>query len=299
MDHDDARTDVVLAGAAAVFGGAVRSFMVQVPGYPRVGLAAVLLDLVWILVLTALVPMLLARHRGDGWAAFGLGRGPRPLGPRRRGLLAGLPFAVVVVGAGWLLTPVAWPLGRLRGPLVAGDLAGVALAATWVAALTVGAFGLLAFLTTRGQQFSRSPQVLLRGTLRTIGMGSAGVALVAGLVRAVSGRSVLHPIVLAVALAILVLLADRLLDANTRVHRSAVLAPATVVAVGHLFSTGGLWRGDLVTALYAGGLAVGVTVVIASLTVTRRAVHAGIVLLVAVHWIPNCLSPLTFELGAC
>lgn len=299
MDHDDARTDVILAAAASLFGGAVRGFVVQLPGHPRAGLVAVVLDLAWILILTVLVPVLLARHRGDRAAAFGLGRGPRQWSTRRSGLFAGGALAVVVIGAGWLLTPSVWPLGRLTGPLAAGDLVGAGLAGAQVAALTAGAFGLVAFLAMRGQQFSRSPQVLLRGTLRTIGMASAGVALLGGLLRAVTGRSVLAPIVLVITLVVVVLLTDRLLDAHTHVHRSAVLAPATVVAVGHLFATGGLLRGDLVTALYAGGLAVGVAVVVASLTLGRRLVHAGIVLLVAVHWIPSCLSPLTVEIGAC
>ncbi|MEX0592549.1 MAG: hypothetical protein WD152_03675, partial [Nitriliruptoraceae bacterium] len=69
LDHDDAKTDIVLAGAAAIFGGTIRGFVSQVPGYPRSGMAAVIVEVAWLIAVTALVPLMLARYRGDRWAA--------------------------------------------------------------------------------------------------------------------------------------------------------------------------------------------------------------------------------------
>ncbi|MEX0868533.1 MAG: hypothetical protein WD011_02575 [Nitriliruptoraceae bacterium] len=296
LDSDDARTDVILAAAAALFGGAVRAFATQVPGYPRSGVVAVVVELGWLFAMTGLVPLLLARYRGDGAAAFGL---TRPRG----GLTLGVQLAGVVLGAQLLLTLLSsgTPEGALLGRF-AGRTSGLAVFAVTarVAVSTVGALLLVTFVAHRGAAWGNSPDRTLPQLLRTIGMVAAGIAAISGVVRAVGPgglRGMLAAIVTAIAAAALVLVADRAVSARRVVPRTAVVAPVVVVALLHLFASGGIFGGDLVAAAHTGGLAVAVTAVIATLTHVPGRGGAPIVLLAAVHLWPTCLSPLAIELA--
>ncbi len=297
IDTDEARTDVILAAATAVFGGSVRVIVGQLPGYPRQGMAALVVDLAWILVLTALVPVLLARHRGDGAAAFAL------TAPRR-GLSFGFILAVPVVAAQLLLgaligvAPGRWLAARFGGVMLAPSGAPALAAAGRLVVLTVGALLLVTFLSRRGQQgFTRSSPVPLLQMVRTVGIGAAAVALVAGMLRSLTGPAPLPVLLNVTALVAVLLVVDRRVPATARVQRAAVLAPVIVVALLHVFATGGLFRGDLVTALYAGALGAGIAVAVTTVSQMRAIAWAGVPLLLAVHWWPSCLSPLAFELA--
>jgi hypothetical protein len=288
LDSDDAKTDVILAGAAAALGGAARGIVAQLPGYPRVGLAAVVIDLVWAFAVTGLVPLLLARHRGDRGRAFGLHRPSRGLG---LGLALGVPVigAELALGLAIGVSPARVLIGRLAAT-------GVVLGLVQVAVLAGGSLLLITFLASRGAALSRSEPRPLVGLVRTIGLGSAAVALLAGAARSLAGPALLPVILSAAALAAVVLVADRRI-ATVTLPRATVLAPAIVVAVVHVIATGGPLRGDLVTALYAGGLAVGIATVVAALGRGETTRWAAVPLLVAVHWWPSCLSPLALEIA--
>jgi hypothetical protein len=151
LDSDDAKTDVILAGAAAALGGAARGIVAQLPGYPRQGMVAVALELAWVFAITGLVPLLLARHRGDRARAFGLTRPARGLG---FGVVVALPVLAGALALGLIIgvSPGRWILGRLA----ATGGATLGLAVVQVVVLTLGAALLVTFLASRGAAMSRS-----------------------------------------------------------------------------------------------------------------------------------------------
>jgi hypothetical protein len=306
LSPDEARSDVILAAAATLFGGFVLTLVTQLPLYPRSGVLGLLVGVFWIFALTGLVPLLLARYRGDGVRAFGLD-GPRD------GWRAGLILLLPVVALGMLrelistgsLAPTL--LGRLGGatagsPVVLGTprLGPIELAfsALQLVALTAGALLLVTFLTVRGREGFRPVDLSLTQALRTFGMGAVALALLVGLLRSIGPDArVVSVLMQVVALAAMVLLADRMVPLGPTFPRGAVLAPGIVVLVSHVFATGGIFRGDLLAGFYTGALGAGTAVVVAVLVATRRRAWAVVPLMVALHWWPSCLSPLALEIG--
>jgi len=275
---DEARSDVALSIAALVFGPLLLASLRG--GSTLLGVA---LDATVILALTALVPLLLSRTRGDGTAAFALDRPAAPL----QGLLLALPVALA--GALAMLT-----VGTSTISALLGRLSGSPLQLLPVLALSAGSLLLVSFLAVRGAQaFGRSPVWTLRRLLRTFGMGAALLALVAGLLRVPLGASGTRVAVNALALAVLVLLADRLIDAGAAAPRLAVLLPAGLALYLHVTSFGfGL-------GIQAGALAAGTTVVMAVVTLSGRGAQLLVPLALALHVWPTCLSPLTLGRGLC
>ena len=307
LSPEDSRSDVILAGATTLFGGFAVGILASLPIYPSSGLLPLLLGIVWVFVLTGLVPLLLARYRGDRIAAFGLDT-------PRAAWTAGIVLTVPIVALGVLRqlvvsgTPMGALLGRIGGaslssPVIGNGGDGTFGIATFLQAAifvvtALGALLLVTFLTVRGREAFRSPDVSLTELIRTFGMGAAGVALALGVLRAI-GQARLVPVLLHVGtLAVLVLLADRLVPAGTTTRRTAVLTPVVFMVVSHVFAYGGLFRGDLVSGLYTGALAAGTATVMAVMLETRSRAWAIVPLAIALHWWPSCLSPLALELGA-
>ena len=297
---DDAKTDVILAAAAAVLGVTLRGFVTSLPLYPRPGLIAAVLDLGWIVVLTALVPVLLVRHRRDG--ARGFGFGDAGLGG---GLLLAAPALVVGLGVQLLAgaEPVTALLGRLAAPATAALAADLAIGLARVALFSVGALVLYGFLASRAREgFPRSPDLPLTQALRTAGMGAVGLAAVTGLMRAITqGSAVGFGFVLlnVLGLVAILLLADRLVTPGLTMPRTVVITPLLVLVVANIFATGGFFRGDLLGALYGAALGAGVVLPVAALAQTREGIAPAIPLVIVVHWLPTCLSPLTLVSGLC
>jgi hypothetical protein len=277
---DEARSDVALTIAALVFGpllvGNLRGGS---------GTTGVLLDLAVVLALTAVVPLLLIRSRGSSVIdALGLGTGPQAVA-------AGLPLAVPVAVAGTLAMVTA---GAAPGAALLGRLSGAPLQVLQVAALSTGALVFVVFVVRRGTEaFPRSPEWPLRRLLRTIGMGAAALALVAGLLRVPLGADPLRVTVNALALAAAVLLADRLLGARQVAPRLAILLPAGVLLYLHVTSFG------FSVGLQAGALAAGMVAVIGTLALSSRGTWVVVPLVVALHLWPTCLSPLALVRGLC
>lgn len=298
ISPEDARSDVILAGATTLVGGFAVQLVTRLPVYPQRGVLPLLLDAGWSFALTGLVPLLLARYRGHGAAAFGLDRG-------RTGWRSGLGVAlpVAVLGALFMLdrggSALSVFLGRLGGPIGAGNLGFVAVAVAQLAAFTVGALLLTTFLTVRGRDAFRTSEVSQTELLRTFGMGAALAGLAIGLLRSLGAAQLVPTLLPVLALAAMVLIADRLVTHGAVAPRTAVLTPVVVTVVLHVFAAGGLFRGDLVTGLYAGALAAGTVAVVAVLIETRWRAWAVVPLMVALHWWPTCLSPLAFELFVC
>lgn len=304
---DEAKSDVILAGAAALFGGFVMVVVSQLPLYPNTGLLGVLVEIFWIFALTGLVPLLLARYREDGVAAFGLD------GARdgwQRGLVLAAPVALLgalreLAGAGSLLPTLLGRIGGATGgspaltaPTVP-DPAEMTVRALELIVLVLGALLLTTFLAVRGREGFRPVELSLTQVIRTFGVGAAGAGLLLGLLRSIGPDARPGPVLLqVVALIALVLLADRVVPVGPTFPRGAVLAPVVVVVAVHVFAFGGLLRGNLLAGLHTGALGAGTATVVAVLIATRRWAWAVVPLMVALHWWPSCLSPIPFDLGA-
>jgi hypothetical protein len=300
---DEARSDVILTGAATVFGGTLLSLLLSAPGVPSDGVAGGVVVLLGWFALSALTPLLLARYREDLPAGVGLPAGRHvDIGAA---LLLAAPVAVLGVLRGLLVdgSVAAALLGRPGRPLLGSpavgpgdpDVVGAVLETVGVVVLTVGAVVLVGFLVVRGRDAFREDDRSAHELLRTIGLGAAAAALVLGGVRALVGDASLTTLLLNVAaLVVLVLVADRLVPAATVVSRPAVLTPVVLLLVAHVLAAGGLFRGDLLLGLSSGALAAGTAAVVAVLTLQRGTVAVAVPMLIAIHWWPTCLSPLPF-----
>jgi hypothetical protein len=282
---DEARSDIALTIAMLVFGPLVLGGL-----RGGSGTIGVLLDLTVALTLTALVPLLLIRSRAGTRAGGAIGR-TLALDGAPSGAAIGIPLALPVALAGVVAMLTA---GATPGAALLGRLSGAPLQVAQVAALTVGSTVLVVFLVRRGvEAFPRSPEWTLRRLLRTVGMGSVGVALVAGLLRVPLGASPTRVAANAAALATLVLLADRTVVSGRAVPRLALFLPAGLALYLHVSAFG------LSIGLQAGALAAGVTVVVGAAALSARGAWPVVPLMVAVHLWPTCLSPLSLARGLC
>ena len=284
---DEARSDLALAIAAAAIGPALLG---PVTGGGALG---AVLGAASLLAVTALVPVLLGRARGDLVDALAL----RPAGAARgrttpggADVVAGLPLALPAAAAGAVAMVTA---GASASDAVLGRLSGSALQALIVVAAAVGAGVLVTFLAVRARAVSvRSPVWPLRRLLRTVGAGATAVGLVTGLLRVPFGASGTRVVVNAVALLAIVLLADRLVG-DVGAPRLAVLLPVVLVAWLHLSRLG------FVAGLTAAALAAGTAAVMACVALGPRGARPLIPLALAVHLWPTCLSPLAQVGGLC
>lgn len=298
-DPDVGRSDFILAAAALLLGRFAIELVASLPLYPG-GLAASLLQLVWIWVLTGLVPVLLARYRGSGADAFALTTDRTRAGP---GLLLALPVVAVAAVRGLANGTVASAmLGRVSAAAVPDptispggiDVVQIVLAGLGVVVLWLGTSLLLPFLTTQASSGFRGTDMDLTAALRTFGTGAAGAGLVLGLLKALgSATGWLSVLVSAGGLLAVVLMVDRMVPPKTRTARATILAPAIVILGAFLLATGGLLGGDLLAGLYGGTLAAGVAVVVAVLVEARRT-WAAVPLLAALSVYPTCMGPLPF-----
>lgn len=298
LSPDDAKSDVILVFAVLLFGGLARTIVAQLPLYPRQGVLALVFELAWIVALTAAMPWWLSRYRGDGLRAFGL-EGDR--NAMASGIVLAAPIVVVSVitmmingrsftsallgGVGSILNASGPDTGLL-----------VAVQIIYVALTTLGATLVVSFLAIRSRDaFPRSPDTSLTELLRTYGLGAAAVALVIGALRSLGPLVSIVAVLLHVAaVAATVLIADRKLPARAAVSRAAVVGPAIMVLVIHIFAFGGLFRGDLPGGLYAGSLAASIAIVISVLVQLKGVAWAIVPMLVAAHWWNGPFSPLVF-----
>jgi hypothetical protein len=281
---DVARSDVALAAATLIFGPLLLSGLRGGSGTP-----AVLLDLGVVLLLTAAVPLLLIRSRASsgGRSATAV----LALDGHPTDIASGLGLAVPVAVAGAVAMSTA---GATPASAMLGRLSGAPLQVLQVAAFAIGTLVFVVFLTVRGAEaFPRSPEWALRRLLRTFGMGAAALALVAGLLRVPAGANPVRVLTNAVALAAVVLIADRVLGSARSVPRLAVVLPAGLALYLHVTAFG------LSTGLQAGALAAGMTVVLATVALSARGAWPLVPLVVAVNLWPTCLTPLALVRGLC
>jgi hypothetical protein len=301
MSPEDARSDFILAGATVLFAPWVIGLVARVPFYPS-GFLGSLLLLVWILVATALVPVLLMRYR-DQDLATGIG-----LAGDRSALSQGLAVAAPIVLVGWVQGWLGWGLGPVRsllgrlGVVGASPVVGegqstldLLLNALLVAVLFYAGLVLVGFLTTRARDaFARTELPLVEG-LRTFGMGAAAAALLLGLLASIGPEvTVLGAALSAVALAAVVLLTDRLVATSDQTSRATLLAPAIMAVIVQVMASGGplggLVSGNLLLGLFHGALSGGLVVALAALIETRRYAWAVVPVAVAASLYPTCMG---------
>ena len=275
LSYDDARSDFILAAAAAIFGSLGFEFLLRIVGgwLPEGPIWSSLLRGVMLFVITGLVPLLLNRYRKLGRAGFGLEGSPSGI---VAGLVLILPFTLVaiIVAAthGGAAGRASIGLLSLLGPDVESLAAFVELALTFLGSLL-----LVSFLTVRARDGFRQTEVSQLEALRTYGAGAAAGALLLALLIAIGTRPDPDILLLqAVGAFALVLVADRLVAANTRTTRATILAPAIVTLVSWVVPFGDL-LGSLFLALIAGAA----TVVVAVLIETRQRAWAIVPLVAA------------------
>lgn len=305
MSPEDARSDFVLAAAAALLGSLAVGLLAALPLYPDVGsLLGSLLYVAWIFVLTALVPLLLLRYRDQDLTGLGLTGD-------RRGMVAGLLVAAPIVAVGYLRgLPddglVRALLGRFGGSLAGNPVVGgpgpsagvdLLLNVLFVAVLAAAGLVFYGFLVTRARDAFRHNDLPIVEGLRTYGMAAAGAGLLLGLLVVLAGPTRFVSVLLHVGgLVLVVLLTDRLVAPGQQTTRATMLAPALVALLAQVLAFGGLFRGDLLLGLFHGVLSAGVVVVVAALVESRRYGWALVPIALATAVYPTCLSlPVAFN----
>lgn len=255
-DPEEARSDLLLAGAVFVFGPILLTLLLSIVPLLRVPGAAVVLSLAIPLLLTVAVPVSLARWRGDGPAAFGL------TGDRSDlivGVLFALPavamsLAAGVLAGGSLLSglPVAG-LAAPSGNVVLGLLARLL---TWL-----GLAVLVLFAARKaGAAFRSETTSVPAGMARIGGIIAAVLFIAAGLRLLLTGLP--SSLMLPLGVAGSVYLIWRGVRRPTATGFAVLLAPTVLLALGSFFLTlsptrlvEGVWSAALVAALGLGMVA--------------------------------------------
>lgn len=292
---EEARSDFVLAAAVALFGPLLLILLRSLlPSVLEQGVVWAVVSIAALFAFTGLVPLLLARYRGEGMAAFGL---DAPRAAIARGLLLAIPAALVGVMVLW-----SQPIPTVAGQAVRGQLAALLgalgflvsgggpiealLSVLALATAIVGNVLLYTFLTVKARDGFGRTDITMLEALRTYGALAAAGGLVIGLLLAAIQGGVLRVTLEALALFSLVLIADRMVVPGHATTRAAVLAPAIVALLAGVE----LFGGHLLTSLRSGLLGAGVIIVVAVLVETRRHAWAVVPLIAAVILYPTALA---------
>ncbi len=295
LSPEDARSDFILAASALVFGTLVYQFIFALPIYPQGTLSVWLLP-VWVVLLMIIPARFLAGYREQDLEAFGLGTD-------RSGLPDGLLLVAPLVAVGYVRgfsdgNVLGALLGRLRNiaaaspALVELDMSRLLLGIVLLGAAGVGTLLLFGLMVTRARDGFRATDMPLLEALRTYGLGAVAIGTVLGLLVSLAGAGPPTWAVLleGLAMAAVVLLADRLVASGDRTSRMTVLAPAIVAIVAFILRGGGFFTGNLAQALYHGAMAASVMIVLAVLIETRRSAWTAVPLVAATIWAPTCAT---------
>lgn len=288
-DPDEARSDFVLAAATALFGPLVIQLVYRYTPLGPFGLFGTLLSIALLFVITGLVPILLARYRGNGIAAFGLQGGREGIGP---GVLIALPVVLLGIVVGW--TAGFSPLRALAGivpAFLSGPFGGidVVLAVLAISVQFAGMVLLYSFLAVKAREGFGRTEIGHLEVLRTYGLAAAGGALLIGLLAAIGADVTVNRALLdAAALVAVILVADRFTDMESQTTRLAVAAPAIVA----LLLAWDLFGGQFLATLRHGLLAAGAVIVVTVLVDGRSYAWAIVPLFAALTIYRTALTPL-------
>lgn len=297
LDRDVAQSDVVLAGATAAVGPTV--VLLLLSRLPLGYVVSLVIYVVAIFAVTGLVPWLLARHRGDNLAAFGLHA--KDKSRATGGLFLALPIAVLFLGlhlsAGGAL--IAGLTGRIldAGPVV-GPVSVTDAVARGAASvvLAVGSWLLLTFQSNRGRDAFRANEIDVTEGLRTFGLALVGASLVLGLLRSVGSLGIGSALLAPVVGLVILLLADREIPPRIAVNRTMLITPAATVMVMAFFLGGGsiFNGGSLLATLHRGASGAILALVVAGLVAVGKTRLTILPIAVAALY-PTCLSPILFS----
>ena len=294
LDRDDARSDVVLAAAAAALGPGVLAFLL-LPILPTDGIAFSVVVLAVMFTAVGLVPYLLARYRDDVPGAFGLG------GEDGGAFALGLSLAaptILLFGLTSLANGASFGFafaGRLQltGPaLGAAATSDILLRLAEGTVMAIASWLLVTFLAVRGRDGFRANEMDTTEALRTAGLALCGASLLLGLLRVVTGFGLAAALLTPLVAFVLVLIADRQVEPRTTVNRPMLLTPVvTVIVVQFLLDGGGFFGGNLLEPLHRGASGAVLALVVATLVSVKRTA-ATFLLVAAVSLYPSCLSPI-------
>lgn len=269
---DEARSDLFLSGAVYLFGPLFLQVLlgvVPVAGVPGVGVTlAVLLPL----VVTLVVPILLARYRRESLGDYGVGA-PGGAPALTAGLLAAAPIAVAAAAGGVVAGDPAASLPLLAATRGA-PLPVFAQLARWL-----GLAGLAVYVTVKARDaFAARPQYL-RPAMLEIGRVVAVVAAVAAVLLAVAAGSP-APLLLPVGVAGAFLVTLRRVNPLTLTSRSTLLTPTVLLALGPF--TLSFDAVAFVESVWVAALSAGVGLVVGALQEARRSPLGAVGLAVVV-----------------
>lgn len=246
---EDARSDLLLAGAVFIFGPIVLTLLLTIVPLTRLPGVGEVMSILTPVLLTIAVPVALVRYRGESWADFGLAPGRASLG-------AGAVLAAPIVLASLLSATVSGnPLGGL--PVITlptlgldGVLTLTARVVTWF-----GLALLATYVATKAREAFRSDVATVPEGMARIGRVVAIVAGAAALLRfATSGT--IASLLLPAGVAVTVYLVWRGVNRPTATGFAVLLAPTVLLALGSFFISfsftrliEGAWTGALVAAL--------------------------------------------------
>lgn len=284
---DEARSDFILAAAAALIGPIVLRLLLRVAPFLGEGVLGIALMPAFTFSFTGLVPLLLARYRGEGFAAFGLDVPREGIGV---GFICAAPIVVLGILESWAVpgTSLVEAFGGTLGTLARVDPADSVRFALVFLAGFVGNTMLFTFLTVKARQGFAPNEMGQLEALRTFGTIAAAAGLVLGLAIVAFGPTSWLPIVLEpVAVFALILVVDRFIDTNARTTRAAILGPAIVALLLRLDLLGGAF---LVT-LRTGALAAALIIAVAVLVESRRYAWAVVPLFAAITFYGTNIQP--------
>ncbi|MBY5163735.1 hypothetical protein [Salsipaludibacter albus] len=284
ISREAAFSDVVLAPAGVVVGAGVVGLLRLVPGWPD-GLVGTIVTVVLAIVVMIGWPTWLARQRGETSAT------PAPLdaGDVGRSALLGLP----IVAAGILSSLAAGlPLDRAAF----GRLAVIPVSPEGIAQMTLlvvaalGSFLLVVLVARRAAHAFRSPDMSVTAGLRTYGMGFAAAAAVLQLLFSLAyDQPFSRGLAVGVALAVTVLLADRLVPPGLAATRAAILTPAIVAAALWIVQGGFLLGGPLLPRLAGAATAGTLALCMGAAVQAGRTWATALVPLAATIWLQTII----------
>lgn len=269
-DPEEARSDLLLAGAVYLFG----PLLLQALGFlGRVPVLGEVLAIAGPLLTTIVVPLLLIRWRGEKLGEYGLGgnRGPG----LRLGLLLAVPL-VVAVAVGPLLD----------GRIPPGTVPSLAVGGPWLpvaanAARWIGLTGLALYATVKARDAFRSDVYAVRTGIVEVGRVLGIVGGVAALLLLVSARGALSLSLLLLPLgaAAAVYLLYRAIRGPGSTTRMTLVAPVVLLALGpfNLFAVVTNPNG-FIASVYAAAYAGAVGLLVAGSLEGRRTGWAAVAL---------------------
>jgi hypothetical protein len=245
---DEARSDLFLAAGVFVIGPIVLGTLLNVVPVGRIPGVEAILQLVWPLLFTLLVPWLLMRYRREGLASYGLRPGA---GGLVTGLLVAAPLALAATAPAFLGGGVGVP------PVLRPDapLAIVAQLLRWL-----GLAGLAVYVTVKARDAFRADYRTIPEVVTQIGRVLAIVAAVASVLLLAPFGPRVFVFLVPLGAAATVLITLRTLRGPSSTSRAVLLTPVIVLALDARPVLGDaatlvllVWRGAILGAV---GLAI-------------------------------------------